>query len=287
MNRERAETHLRLLAEGEMRDALEEVPPFAGRWPADRSDASFGRMARVARALTDVHALDDYHNAIADLLRQKKFKELDCVADAVRTGKERFSGGAWKLRQFYLGVDSPQPGHATEVEWKEHMKLVEHWKDDNPDSVTAPIALAESYVAYGWAARGQGFSDDVSESGWKLFGQRADKAKEILDEAAVGGVKCPDWFVAMQQVAQAKGWSQDQARDLFLKAQKFEPGYQYYYRNFANYLQPKWAGKEGDGARFAAEWADRLRAQPPAAGESGPTALAAMPVTFFTTRLAR
>lgn len=58
MNPERAETHLRLLAEAEMRDALQEVPPFAGRWPADRSDASFARMARVARALTDVHALD-------------------------------------------------------------------------------------------------------------------------------------------------------------------------------------------------------------------------------------
>ena len=58
MNRERAETHLRLLAEAEMRDALQEVPPFAGRWSADRGDAGMARIARVARALTDVHALD-------------------------------------------------------------------------------------------------------------------------------------------------------------------------------------------------------------------------------------
>jgi hypothetical protein len=58
MDRERAETHLRVLAEAELRAAIEAVPVSGGRWAADRSDASFARMARVARALTDVHALD-------------------------------------------------------------------------------------------------------------------------------------------------------------------------------------------------------------------------------------
>jgi hypothetical protein len=58
MNRERAETHLRLLAEAELRAAVQAVQVSGGRWPADRMDASFARMTRVARALTDVHALD-------------------------------------------------------------------------------------------------------------------------------------------------------------------------------------------------------------------------------------
>src|SRR6516162_5653048 len=58
MNRERAETHLRLLAEAELRAAVQAAPVSGGRWPAERMDASFARMTRVARALTDVHALD-------------------------------------------------------------------------------------------------------------------------------------------------------------------------------------------------------------------------------------
>jgi hypothetical protein len=58
MNRERAETQLRLLAEAAMRDALQEVRPAAGRWTADHSDACLARIARMGRALTDVHALD-------------------------------------------------------------------------------------------------------------------------------------------------------------------------------------------------------------------------------------
>ena len=206
----------------------------------------------------DVHALDAYRDAIAELLKEKKFKDLDCLADAARTSKARFSGGQWKLRNIYIGLQSPRPGHPTEVDWKQHLKLIESWKESNPDSVTAPIALAESYTQYGWAARGTGYSDDVSNSGWKLFGERAAKAKKILDELAVTGVRDPNWYLTMQLVAQAQGWSKEQTEELLEKAAKFEPGYQYYHRTQATLLQAKWIGEEGDAARFAEEWRKRV-----------------------------
>src|SRR5579862_3393404 len=50
---------------------------------------------------TDVHALEKYKDAIAQLLKQEKFADLDCIADAARKGKARFSGGAWKLANFH------------------------------------------------------------------------------------------------------------------------------------------------------------------------------------------
>jgi len=206
----------------------------------------------------DVHALDAYRDAIAELLKEKKFKDLDCLADAARTSKARFSGGQWKLRNIYIALQTPRPGHPTEVDWKQHMKLIENWKDSNPDSVTAPIALAEAYTQYGWAARGTGYSDDVSNSGWKLLGDRAAKAKKILEEAAVTGVRDPNWYLTMQLVAQAQGWPKAQAADLFEKAVRFEPAYQYYYRTYATYLQPKWSGAEGDAAKLAEESANRV-----------------------------
>jgi hypothetical protein len=58
MNRERAETFLRLLAEAELRDAAGADAAPRAPWSADSPDASFPRIARVARALTTVHALD-------------------------------------------------------------------------------------------------------------------------------------------------------------------------------------------------------------------------------------
>lgn len=205
---------------------------------------------------TNVHAIDAYSNAVAQLLKQKQFAELDCLANAARTGKSRFPGGAWKLRQFYVGLSSPRPGHATEQDWKQHLHLIEQWERKRPDSITAPIALAESYVSYAWDARGDGYADSVSESGWKLLAERIAKAKVILVQAAPA--KCPDWYIAMLQVAREDNWDLSKLHVLFQQAIAFEPEYQYYYRIFADHLQPKWSGEEGDPARFAEEQANRL-----------------------------
>jgi hypothetical protein len=219
--------------------------------PCTFSDADFDTAA-------DVHALDEYRDAIAQLLKQGDFAQLDCLADAARAGKTRFSGGAWKLRNIYIGLAEPCPGHPTQEDWSKHFELMERWAKQNPHSITAPIALAESYVRFGWDARGGGYADSVSDSGWKLMAERAAKAKAILEENAELAKKCPDWYLAMQLVAQAQGWDLVQARALYEKAVAFEPGYQYYYRVLAEYLQPKWEGQEGDAARFAEEAANKV-----------------------------
>src|ERR1035441_7850947 len=158
---------------------------------------------------------------------KKNSADLDCLADAARAGKTRFSGGGWKLRNIYIGLDSPQPGHPTQEDWLRHMELVQLWGKRNPSSVAAPIALAESYASYAWDARGDGFSNSVSESGWKLFGERMAKAKAILDENSALASKCPDWYITMQKVAQGQSWELPQATALLEQAIKFEPEYSY------------------------------------------------------------
>jgi hypothetical protein len=57
MNRERAETFLRLLAEAGIREAGAAAPVSRGAW-SDSPAAGFARLGRVAQALTAVHALD-------------------------------------------------------------------------------------------------------------------------------------------------------------------------------------------------------------------------------------
>jgi hypothetical protein len=223
----------------------------AAATPCAFSDAEFDTT-------TNVQALDEYRNAIAGLLKREKFAELDCLADAARASKARFPGGGWKLRNIYIGLDSPQPGHPTQDDWQRHMELVQTWGQRNPSSVTATIALAESYASYAWDARGSGFSNSVSESGWKLFGERMEKAKAILDKNSALATKCPDWYIAMQKVAQGQSWELPQATALFQQAVKFEPDYSYYYRIYANYLLPKWSGEDGDASRFAEQAANHV-----------------------------
>jgi hypothetical protein len=203
----------------------------------------------------DVHALNNFDNAIAQLLKEERFQELDCIADWARSSKARFSGGTWVLHNVYRGLATPMPGHPTEEDWLTHLQLLERWSEQKPDSITVPIALAKSYENYGWSARGSGYSDTVSESGWRLFRERFAKAKTILDRASS---KCPEWFVAMQEVAQGQEWKIDQLNALLERAVAFEPNYQYFYRAHATILLPKWQGEEGDAARFSDTAADRL-----------------------------
>src|ERR1700684_2706571 len=123
------------------RASATDVRGQAASRPCASSDAEFDPS-------TDVHALDRYRDAIAQLLKQEKFGDLDCVADAARAGKTRFAGGAWKVANIYEGLDSPRPGHPTHEDWQQHLDLIERWTHTNPQSITAPIALAESYVSY-------------------------------------------------------------------------------------------------------------------------------------------
>jgi hypothetical protein len=205
---------------------------------------------------TDVHALDEYREAIGQLLKQEKFDVLDCLADNARNGKTRFSGGGWKLRNIYIGLEEPQPGHPTQIDWRQHFELIERWKHKNESSMTAKIALAESYISYGWDARGDGYSGDVSNSGWKLFNDRVARAKAVLDGYSSFANKCPDWYLAMLLVAQGQGWDVARLHSLLQKAVAFEPDYQYYYRTYATLVQAKWFGKEGDAAQFAEDSAN-------------------------------
>jgi hypothetical protein len=118
MNRERAETHLRLLAEAEMRDALQEVPLSAGRWPAVRTDASIARMARVARALTDVHALDagtaeailaDFATALGARQCSDQGRLMMRYESALRRRALRAHWSAWPTAGSQVGPGAPAP----------------------------------------------------------------------------------------------------------------------------------------------------------------------------------
>jgi hypothetical protein len=110
-----------------------------------------------------------------------------------------------------------------------------------------------TYIEYSWAARGTGYSDTVSQSGWIPFRQLVELGKSTLLDAARLKEKCPYWYEAMQVVALSHGWQEQQARELLNAATAFEPTYFRFYRNYANFSLAKWYGGEGATQAFAAE----------------------------------
>jgi hypothetical protein len=209
----------------------------------------------------DVMAVTEYAGTIAQMLKHEEFDKLDCVANQVRSSKERFPGGAWKIHELYAGLYDPiqyPVRHATQEDWSNLLQKLKQWKTTRPKSITARVALARAYIRYAYDARGQGYADTVSESGWKVFGERIAKAKQILQEASTLSAKCPEWYVDMLLIAQNQSWEVADARALFEDADKFEPGYYYYARGFATYLFPQWSGKKGDTEQFVQEIADHV-----------------------------
>ncbi len=209
---------------------------------------------------TDVRASRNYMGTIAEMLKAEKFEEIDCLADRARSNKERFSGGTWKIHGLYGGLHEPvqYPLHATHEDWNNLLQHLQHWVTARPKSITARVALAHAYISYAFDARGTGASTTVSDSGWKLFGERIAEAKRILDEASALPTKCPEWYVDMLLVGQYQSWDVAEERALFEEAAKFNPGYYDYYLDLADYLLPRWSGQDGDTEQFLQQTADRI-----------------------------
>ena len=230
---------------------------LASQTKPQSSAAACAKFGDAFQSTNDLAALKAYRSAVGGLVDAEDFPQLDCIADSARVNKSRFPGGKWQLYTFYRGVSEVE-GHATEEDWNNRMGHLQKWMSTNPKSITAAVALAQAYVNFAWHARGDGYSDTVTESGWKLFGQRIDKAKAILDAASSLPAKCPHWYVSMQLVARAQGWDMEQSTRLVKQATATFPDYYYYYGSLATYMLPKWGGEEGDAATFAQQSADRL-----------------------------
>lgn len=199
-------------------------------------------------------AVERYSAHIREILLQNRFDDLDAIASELRATKARFVGGPWKLHKFYYGLDSPAQGKkATEDDWLSVLERLREWIRQRPESITAQVALGQALTQYAWNARGTGFSGAVGPDGWRLFRERLALAQGVLDEAAKLRTKCPNWYSAMQWVAIGQGWDAGRFDTLFKKAVAAEPMYHYFYFNKAQFLLPRWHGREGDWEKFADE----------------------------------
>jgi len=116
--------------------------------PATSCSAEANAILQFPDDGTDADLFRNYQSAIRPFLINEKFADLDCVAGVLRSRKERFKGGMWKLHAFYEDIETP-PLHPTEEDWQDHLAHLQHWVSARPESITARVALAEAYLGYG------------------------------------------------------------------------------------------------------------------------------------------
>lgn len=170
---------------------------------------------------------------------------LEKTADEYRRTKARFPEGVWKLPVFYRALE-PASYAKNEKDWTESFRKLDEWKAVRPNSITQRVAHACALTTYAWDARGSEWASEVTEQGWKSFGERLTQARAILEDAAKLPDKCPQWFYAMQVVALGQGWKRPDYDRLCKQATSSEPTYYEYYFRRAQHLQPKWHGEPGE-----------------------------------------
>src|SRR5689334_6946710 len=199
---------------------------------------------------TDDYALLVYSGVFYEALTHRDFDLLDRAADAARASKEKVAGGYWRLEEIYIGLERPFTA-TSDYEWKQHLQLLKQWATAKPNSLTAPVALAQCYVLFAWRARGGGLAETVSKENWKLFHERLHEAYAVLAAAADRGRQlCPAWYSVMQQIALGQGLPRELYERLFAEAVKHEPTWYDYYRQKVIYLLPQWHGQPGELAEY-------------------------------------
>lgn len=211
------------------------------------SQSSAEPKLKKGESVRDDRPFADFEREILGDLRSENFRAIDLIADAARQSRERFTGGYWKLKIIYecltiIFTDE----FVTEEMWTEHLERLKRWKQKSPDSITARIALAESYKGYGWFARGTGFSNTITDEDSGKLHERLELAYRELLEADKLKERCPEWYEAMLFLATAQSWSEEDFDRLFEEAIKFEPNYYYYYYSKAENSSPRWGGRKGD-----------------------------------------
>lgn len=197
----------------------------------------------------------DWTMAIESDLIAEKFENLDRMAAKYRSEKSRFPGGAWKLTSFYGALDAPK---LSDKDTHDHLEHLKHWIAQRPESITARVALAASLHRWAWVARGNGMADTVTDEGWRLFEERIGESLKVLKDAASLREKCPQWYSEMMVVGLAQNWDAKRMKEVFEQGIQFEPDYFHLYKQYANYLLPKWDGKSGDATAFAKSVADKV-----------------------------
>jgi hypothetical protein len=204
-------------------------------------------------------------NMVTRCLSKKNYTELDNYARKLRTSKTRDFYGTWQLVKFYDAVSTPLSygnsngrGGATDDQWQSHLGKLEQWIKNDPGSITARIAYANTLEDYAWEARGSGYASEVTDQEQRSCDERLEKAEKVFNDARKLPENCPYLYTVMFFYAKAQGWDIERYNKIFNEAVRQEPDYEPNYLAKAAYLMPRWNGNEGDMEQFAEDLLKRI-----------------------------
>jgi hypothetical protein len=186
----------------------------------------------------------DFQAHVRALLAAKDYAELTHVADSLRTTRARFEDDHYALLDLIDAFSAPgAPQEADPRAWQASLHELEAWCEAAPGTALAEVALAETWVNFGWKARGHKSAAYVTEGGWANFEYAMGCASQALD-----GVRTRDieWYLVASRVAIGQGRPTEESESLFQGAVAKDSTCDFAYWQRADFLLPRWYGEKGE-----------------------------------------
>ncbi|MGB0372972.1 MAG: hypothetical protein ACPGN3_16700 [Opitutales bacterium] len=215
-----------------------------------------------------VEATSDFHNELEQLcggirnaFEARDFDFLEDSALKFIESKALLDDGSWSITRFHEALGR-RPGRS-EPQFQADLQILKEWETEFPNSLTAKVAKIDFLTDYAWFARGGGYSNTVTDEGWKLMGERLMEAWKIIQTAVDHEGKNPYLYEIAIKVAMGLSVDARIYSELLTMSRENFPGYYPIEVRRAYSLLPRWHGSEGDWEHFADEASD-------AAGDLGP-----------------
>ncbi|HNY48181.1 MAG TPA: hypothetical protein PKN64_14590 [Casimicrobium sp.] len=200
---------------------------------------------------------------------QKLLKELDNLDSVDITQKtaaieEQFSDLCRSNRQLIDGrwtsqVFSIKVGHSFAVwkNWDSYFRFVREWRKLAPQSEALAVVESMLWRAFAWDARGTGFANTVSDSNWRLFRERTQRALDSLQKFGGNRSSCDLWYAEKLNAFRGMGESLADIRAVFVEGIGRYPKSLAIYGAMGLAVSPKWQGSLELFDEFARQAAKR------------------------------
>lgn len=200
----------------------------------------------------------DFGAAIAAALEAGDYIALEQQAQALRSPEAMFRSGEPKLYRYYAALidDQSETGathceHGTPHRFEDAVARLERWRAAMPQSVTVKIALAWLWEKSAWDARGCGWASEVSARAWQDVGTRLAEAQRMFADIDLDAD--PMAYYVFLEIGALRAFDRDRLGDLHQRAVHAFPRFFPFYGMRAQFLQPKWFGKEGELQAYLTE----------------------------------
>ncbi|HEX6118802.1 MAG TPA: hypothetical protein VFZ03_05065 [Dongiaceae bacterium] len=211
-------------------------------------------LSGIISPTDEVGHREDIMAAVENSLRNKRYDELETLANTFRGQKLRTPSGRWRLSLFYGGLRRYQERLPENQD-----PPVGEWLAAYPSSPAAHIGYATMLVEKAWKIRGKGYASTVDEEDWTPFRETVERARQYLLQYKSVAAIDPNWYATMAEVGTIQGWSDADYDALLREAFDREPTYTDTYFEAANRDLPKWGGNAEKVEKLAREAEERTR----------------------------